>query len=140
MTLKSTPPLPKVSVFAVLKFSHDSVIHATLAKKALEEVNEAIRKLEEEKMRLQELAAQPGVKGLGAKHELAILDAGVLADELNKSLITAEAAVRIVSRKFSGKASSAEGESVKPTEGSVWWLNRDLEAKKKLYGKRSSKK
>lgn len=91
-------------------------------------------------MRLEEIAAKPGVKGLGAKHELAILDAGVLADDLNKSLITAEAAVRIVSRKFGGSAAKAEsGEAVKPTEGSVWWLNRDLEAKKKLYGKRSSK-
>ncbi len=118
------------------------------ARKALEEVNKAIQAFEAEKHRLQTLAEKPGVKGLGAKHQLAAINAGPLAEDLNVKLITAEAAVRIAIRKFGdGKvpvsASVAGGDSeeqpqrVKPTEGSVWWLGRDLEEKKKLYGKRA---
>ncbi|GBG24528.1 Calcium-regulated actin-bundling protein [Hondaea fermentalgiana] len=113
------------------------------AREALAEVNKAIQAYEAEKHRLTELSKQPGVKGLGGKHQLAILDASPLAEQLNKSLITAEAAVRIAVRKFgNGKVpvSSGSGEaapSVKPTQGSMWWLQRDLEEKKKHYGRRA---
>ena len=98
--------------------------------------------LTKEKLRLTQLSEKPGVKGLGAKHQLAILDASPLAEQLNKALITAEAAVRIASRKFGdGKAVvvASEGDEAplkKPTEGGIWWLKRDLEEKQKLYGPR----
>jgi len=109
------------------------------ARKALEEVNKAIQAYEAEKHRLETEADKPGVKGLGAKHQLAILGASPLAEQLNKSLITAEAAVRIATRKFGdgrAPAPATETEYRKPTEGSMWWMNRDLEQKKKLYGRR----
>lgn len=108
------------------------------ARLALEEVNKRIREYEAEKARLTELAQGSGVKALTAKNQLAQLDASPLAEELNKALITAEAAVRIATKKFGGQGSGGGGggaaESSCPTDGAVWWMNRDLEEKKKKYG------
>ena len=110
------------------------------ARLALEEVNKRIREYEAEKARLEALAAGSGVKALTAKNQLAQLDASPLAEELNKALITAEAAVRIATRKFGGASGASSGGSVGsgcPTDGAVWWMNRDLEEKKKRYGPRA---
>lgn len=131
--------------FVQRAMKHDTEEHPEIlkARQALADVNKAIKAYEAEKHRLTELAEKPGVKGLGAKHQLAILDASPLAEQLNKSLITAEAAVRIAVRKFgNGRVPAAAGDSsepvsTKPTEGSMWWLQRDLEEKKKLYGRRT---
>lgn len=108
------------------------------ARLALEEVNRAMKAYEAEKARLEEASKLPGVKGLTAKHTLAQLDSSPLKEQLNKALITAEAAVRIANRKFGkgGSYKAAEGERVAPTEGSMWWMNRDLEEKKRRYGGR----
>lgn len=114
----------------------------TKAYRALEEVNKAIRAYEAEKGRLNELAAKGGVKGLTAKNELAQLDAGFLAETLNVSLIKAEAAVRKAVRLFGKgglgrvKAGGASEERTSLTDGSIWWLQRELEEKKKRYGGR----
>jgi len=107
------------------------------ARLALEEVNKRIRAYEAEKARLEREAQQPGVKGLKAKNELAQLDSSPLWEELNAALITAEAAVRIATRKFGGAGGGggAGGAGVAPTEGAIWWMNRDLEEKKKRYGR-----
>ena len=107
------------------------------ARLALEEVNKRIQAYEAEKMRLEEQSKLPGVKGLKAKNLLAQLDAGPLKEELNRALITAEAAVRMVTKKF-GKSSGGGGDSgaAMPTEGAIWWMNKDLNEKKKKYGKR----
>jgi hypothetical protein len=109
------------------------------ARLALEEVNKRIKAYEAERMRLEEESKLPGVKGLKAKNLLAQLDSGPLKEELNRALITAEAAVRIVSKKF-GKGGSggggADSEASAPTEGAIWWMNKDLEEKKKKYGKK----
>lgn len=51
--------------------------------------------------------------------------------ELNRSLITAEAAVRIASKKYGGQSANADGSS---SEGAVWWMTRELEEKQKKYG------
>jgi len=107
------------------------------ARLLLEEVNKRIREYEAEKARLTELASGSGVKALTAKNQLAQLDAGPLAEELNKALITAEAAVRIATKKFGGGGSysNADGQGHScPTDGAVWWMNRDLDEKKKKYG------
>jgi len=98
------------------------------AMEALEEVNKRIRAYEAERMRLEEQAKLPGVKGLTAKNQLAQLDSSPLKEDLNTALIKAEAAVRIASRppKVGGPV---------PTQGSVWWMNRDLTEKKKRYGR-----
>jgi hypothetical protein len=108
------------------------------ARLALEEVNKRIREYEAEKARLTEAAQGSGVKALTAKNQLAQLDASPLAEELNKALITAEAAVRIATKKFGGASvgGGAGGGGHCPTDGAVWWLNRDLEEKKKRYGPR----
>jgi len=107
------------------------------AMRALEEVNKRIRAYEAEKSRLEEESKLPGVKGLGAVNQLAQINSGPLWEQLNKALITAEAAVRIASRKYGvhgGKAPAGSG--VPRTNGTIWWLERDLKAKKEKYGGR----
>lgn len=112
----------------------------TKARKLLEEVNERIRKFEEEKHKLEEASSLPGVKGMRAKNELAQLLSSPLAEDLNTALIKAEAAVRRVQKLFGGsKGASSEdcaGATSGPTEGAVWWMNKDLEVKQKKYGKK----
>jgi hypothetical protein len=50
-------------------------------------------------------------------------------------LITAEAAVRIATKKFGGQSGGgANGEGAGSSDGALWWMNRDLEEKKKRYG------
>jgi len=116
------------------------------ARLALEEVNKRIRAYEEEKARLTAEANGEGVKALGAKNMLAQIDSGPLKEELNKALITAEAAVRIASKKFGGQGggSAAAGSehtgNLGNSDGAIWWMNRDLEEKKKRYGPSKDKK
>jgi len=106
------------------------------ARLALEEVTRKIQAYEAEKHRLTEESKSPGVKGLKATNELAQLESSPLADQLNKALITAEAAVRIAVRKFGGSSGQQQTTRVAPTEGALWWMSRDLEEKKKHYGKK----
>lgn len=108
------------------------------ARLALEDVSAKIKAYEAEVARLTELAAKPGVKGLGAKNMLAQIESSPLKEDLNRALITAEAAVRIASKKFSGGAATDgdSGDAAMPTQGAVWWMNRDLEEKKKKYGRK----
>merc|ERR1711939_331075 len=108
------------------------------ARLALEEVNKRIRAYEAEKARLLAESEQPGVKGLKAKNELAQLDSSPLWEQLNAALITAEAAVRIATKKFGGAGGGGSGgaSGIAPTEGAIWWMNRDLEEKKKRYSKK----
>jgi len=103
------------------------------ARLALEEVNKRIKAYEAERYRLTEESKQPGVRGLKAINELAQLDSSPLAEQLNKALITAEAAARIAVRKYGGGGGGGSGG---PTEGALWWMSRDLEEKKKRYGKK----
>jgi len=103
------------------------------ARLALEEVNRKIKAYEAERYRLTEESKLPGVKGLKATNELAQLDSSPLAEQLNKALITAEAAVRIAVRKFGSGGSGAGGA---PSDGALWWMSRDLEEKKKRYGRK----
>jgi F actin bundling C terminal len=109
------------------------------ARLALEEVNERIRAYEAEKARLEAEAALPGVKGLRAKNMLAQLGASPLAEALNTALIKAEAALRRAQRLFgsggSGAAAGEGGEQSGPQDGALWWMGRDLEEKKKRYGR-----
>jgi len=81
------------------------------ARLALEEVNKRIRAYEAEKARLEAESQQPGVRGLKAKNELAQLDSSPLWEQLNAALITAEAAVRIATRKFGGGGSGVTAQS-----------------------------
>lgn len=108
------------------------------ARLALEEVNKRIREYEAEKARLEAESQLPGVKGLKAKNLLAQLDSSPLAEQLNEALIKAEAAVRIATRKFGGvKGAAAGGEaSASSADGAIWWMNRDLQEKQKLYGRK----
>jgi len=115
------------------------------ARLALEAVMEQIRAYEKKKQKLIEKANLPGTKGLAAKNELAQLDSSPLADALNKLLITAEAKVRIVSKKFKGqtvKQSSKDGEKAydpASQKGSRYWLEKDLRQKQAKYGKKKRK-
>jgi hypothetical protein len=106
------------------------------ARLALEEVNKKIKAYEAERHRLEEESKLPGVKGLTAKNMLAQLDSSPLAEQLNRALITAEAAVRIAVRKFGGQSGGGGGEYAGPTQGALWWMERDLEEKKKHYGRK----
>jgi len=107
------------------------------ARLALEEVSKRIRAFEAEKARLEEESKLPGVKGLTAKNMLAQMENNPLKEELNASLIKAEAAVRIASKKFGdGKVHVNSGDGrVASSDGAIFWMNRDLEEKKKRYGR-----
>lgn len=99
------------------------------ARMALEDINEQIRKYEEKRTELEEGAQQPGVKGLSFKHQLSMLDASPLAEALQTSLIKAEAAVRIAVKHYQGRAGLGGGSI---PEGSLWWMKRELKAKKEV--------
>jgi len=120
--------------FCTRSMGHDEHPEIKKARLALEEVNKRIRAYEEEKSRLTKESEGSGVKALGAKNMLAQIDAGPLKDQLNKALISAEAAVRIASKKFGGASGGGEGSADASSAGSLWWMNRDLEEKKKKYG------
>lgn len=117
--------------FCKRSMGHDEHPEIKKARLALEEVNKRIRAYEEEKARLTAESQGTGVKALGAKNMLAQIDSSPLKDELNKALITAEAAVRIATKKYGGVGGGGEGGS---SDGAIWWMNRDLEEKKKRYG------
>jgi len=108
------------------------------ARLALEEVNKRIRAYEEEKARLTDESKGTGVKALGATNMLAQIDAGPLKEDLNKALISAEAAVRIATKKFGGGGGGGGGGSgsgeAQSSDGAIWWMNRDLKEKQEKYG------
>jgi len=108
------------------------------AREALEQVNRSIAAYEAEKQRLTDQSESgKGIKALKAKNELAQLESGPLWEKLNKDLITAEAAVRIAVR--AAQARGAGGGDGKQgggrIQGAIWWMQRDLEEKKKKYGR-----
>eukprot|EP01119_Soliformovum_irregulare_P002647 TRINITY_DN128_c1_g1_i1.p1 TRINITY_DN128_c1_g1~~TRINITY_DN128_c1_g1_i1.p1 ORF type:complete len:290 (-),score=104.01 TRINITY_DN128_c1_g1_i1:246-1115(-) len=123
--------------FCKRSMGHDEHPEIRKARLALEEVNKRIRAYEEEKARLTAESQGSGVKALGAKNMLAQIDAGPLKEELNKALITAEAAVRIATKKFGGQGGSGGSDS-SSSDGAIWWMNRDLEEKKRRYGPRNA--
>jgi len=149
----------RVSMLEVLLYQYQSVAnpadfvsrtingpqeHAEIkgARLTLEAVNVTIKAYEAEKMRLEGLAKVPGVKGLSAKNLLAQLADSPLHMETNRALITAEAAVRKVTKLF-GKpvVAGVDGEEKKPApanSGALYWMNKDLEEKKKKYGKKKA--
>jgi len=104
------------------------------ARIALEEVNKDIQAFEAEKERLTEASKGKGVKALGAKNMLAQLGASPLADKLRASLIKAEAALRRAVKLFSGI--TGEDGADESSAGALWWMQRELEEKKKRYGGR----
>jgi len=121
--------------FCSRSMGHDEHPEIKKARLALEEVNKRIRAYEEEKARLdKEANSGSGVKALGAKNMLAQIDAGPLKEQLNKALISAEAAVRIASKKFGGASMGGDGGGDTSSAGAVWWMNRDLDEKKRKYG------
>jgi hypothetical protein len=123
------------ALFVGRVMSHEEHPEIVKARNALAEVTARIKAYEAEKARLENEAenGSSNVKKLQAKNLLAQLDSSPLWEELNKALITAEAAVRIASKKFGGASGDSSGG---PTQGSIFWLNRDLEEKKKRYGKK----
>jgi len=121
--------------------SGDEHPEITRARLLLAEVARKIKEYETEKARLEDLSQGSGVKALGAQNMLAQLGNSPLAEELNKALITAEAAIRIATKKFGGSQASVSDGPRKSraadfSSGSMWWLNRDLEEKKHKYGKK----
>eukprot|EP00461_Guttulinopsis_vulgaris_P001073 UN01073 len=107
-------------------------IEVTNAKKALADVQKKVQEYEALKQRLEEESNLPGVKGLKAKNELAQLTSSPLAEELRRLLITAEAAVRKAMRLYgAGTAGAGSGPS---SQATMWWLDYDLQVKKKRYG------
>jgi len=119
--------------FCKRSMGHDEHPEIKKARLALEEVNKKIRAYEEEKARLEAESQGTGVKALGAKNMLAQLDSSPLKDQLNKALITAEAAVRIASKKFGGQSGGGAGGGGS-SDGAIWWMNRDLAEKQRMYG------
>jgi len=107
------------------------------AMRALDEVSRRVKEYETEKSRLEDEAETgTGIKSLKAKNELAQLKVSPLWESINKALISAEAAVRIASKKYGVTAPTGAGaaDGVR-TNGTMWWLARELQAKKEKYGK-----
>jgi len=104
------------------------------ARAALDDVAKAIRAYETEKSRLEEGSKLPGVKGLAAKNLLAQLLSSPLAERLQTSLIKAEAAVRLATKKAVEEALAKSGP---PTGGALWWMSRELTERQKMYGKKN---
>jgi hypothetical protein len=104
---------------------------------ALAEVNKRVQAYETEKARLEaESQGDSGIKVLKAKNELAQLVSGPLWEQINKALITAEAAVRIAQRKYGGAAGAAAAGGNPRVNGTMWWLDRELKTKKERYAPR----
>jgi len=118
--------------FCKRSMGHDEHPEIRKARLALEEVNKRIRAYEEEKARLTAESQGEGVKALAAKNMLAQIDAGPLKSELNKALITAEAAVRIATKKYGGQGGG--GASGAGSDGGSWWMKRELQEKQNKYG------
>jgi len=132
----------RVALLEYLLFSNKKTITEFLAKKpplepatssnpelmkaavALNEVRSQINKIETQKDKLEKESEAGGIKGARAKNELQQL---LSSDntELNRSLLSAEAALRKV-QKATGEKSSGE-----PVPGTMWWMNRELEEMKK---------
>ena len=111
-----------------------------------------IAALEAKKADLTEKSKLDGIKGMKAKNELAQLLAEDPTD-LNRALLTAEAALRRAKKKFGAKAPGAASSSSAPkpaeeegeevgaklnlpsatgnTAGTMWWLEREMEEAKK---------
>lgn len=115
------------------------------ARAALADVNKKIKAYEAERARLTRISEKgKGVKALGAKNLLAQLESSPLMESLRAALITAEAKVRIVAKKIrraGGRVGTGGGgdgeEGGQPrTEGTVWWMQREITEKKRLYGRR----
>jgi len=106
-----------------------------LAQAALDDVNRKIREYEEKKRKLTEAAESnggKGIKALAAINELAQLESSPLAEQLRAALIKAEAAVRTAQKVGSSDKDGGR------TDGQLWWLNREIQAKKDKYSKKSS--
>jgi len=95
------------------------------AQAALDLVQQEITKIESKKADLTAAAEKGGVKGNAAGNELKQL---LAADplELNRAIISAEAAVR--------KASRLQGDQ---PQGALWWINRELTEAKKYKPKKA---
>jgi len=109
------------------------------ARLALEAVHKAIKAYEKKKKALEELAKKPGVKGLGAKNQIAQLENSPIKETLNKALITAEAALRLVKRKYKehGKGGSTPGGTeLSAANGALFWMDADCKKGQKKYGKK----
>jgi len=93
------------------------------AQQALAAVQAEIEKIEKKKSELEAASRGGGVKAMQAKNELSQL---LVADntELNKAMLTAEAAVR-KAQKLGGLAA----------QGALFWIERDLQEAKKYKPK-----
>eukprot|EP01103_Thecamoeba_quadrilineata_P002565 TRINITY_DN12501_c0_g1_i1.p1 TRINITY_DN12501_c0_g1~~TRINITY_DN12501_c0_g1_i1.p1 ORF type:complete len:222 (+),score=73.77 TRINITY_DN12501_c0_g1_i1:42-707(+) len=94
------------------------------AQEALDTVNNEIARIEKKKSELEEkIANASGVTAMKAKSELAVL---LSADntELNRILLTAEAAIRKAQKQGSTAA-----------QGALWWIDRELQEAKKYKPK-----
>jgi len=113
------------------------------ALEALADVQKRVNDYEAEKHRLEEEShgvgptGNPTVKALGSKNALAQLNSSPLWENINRALITAEAKVRICQRKY-GKGgefhSSDAGANPMRQNGTLFWMERELQEKKEKYG------
>jgi len=129
------PPSQLVQKLMAANDEPQEVIDARLA---LSEVTEAINALEKKRAKLEKVAQGSGVKALSAKNQLAQMDSGPEAEKLTKMLITAEAKVRAVIKKYGGKTVDQNKGSydIDSAKGARFWLEADLDQKKKKYGRK----
>lgn len=113
----------KVTVELIMSRPQGTNEELERAQAALEKVQQEIDELERKKADLEEKSRGTGVKSNAAKQQLfELLNNDPL--ELNKAVVTAEAAVRRAKKLDSAVA-----------QGVVWWMERELEEAKKYKPK-----
>ena len=122
------------------KFGGERSKEMIKAEDDLEAVMKRIREYEERKAALEEkvrLAEESGsnVKLRMAERELAGLILSSLGNELRVALLQAEASVRVAAKRMRREAQKKQGTDTPLPAGSLFWMQREVETNKKLYGK-----
>uniref|UniRef100_A0A7S3V280 Uncharacterized protein n=1 Tax=Aplanochytrium stocchinoi TaxID=215587 RepID=A0A7S3V280_9STRA len=96
------------------------------AQKALVEVNSKLTEIEKQKAQLKKDAKGDGPKAKKAQFQLKSMKNSQMVSDLNARLLKAEAAIRAAQR-------AAKGSTAHP-QGTAWWVERELQEVKELYG------
>lgn len=126
------------------KFGGERSKEMIRAEDDLEAVMARIREYEERKAALEEKVRIAEESGSNAKlriaeRELAKLILSPLGNELRVALLQAEASVRVAAKKMRREAQKKQGTDSPLPAGSLFWMQREVEVNKKLYGQPGGK-
>jgi hypothetical protein len=117
----------RVTVHELIARPQGDNVELHKARQLLKAAQDEINKIETRKSALEAATEGSGIKAVQAKNELAQLMANTDFTDLNRALLSAEAAVR-KSQKMGG-----DGDPM----GSMWWMDRELQEMKKYKPQKS---